>query len=158
MSKMRRLDFGCRPRAVISAMKALCVFPLILAPALAALAQTPPPTRDYTNIVDVYFSSRSATVSGEKRGELAKQFRRVPSDFRGHSVCAAMMGHADSAEGDDAAHLALSIARAEAVADVLIPLGAVRSRMEVQGMGIKQPVVPLPDPRNARVEVAFYPC
>lgn len=139
-------------------MKALCILPLILAPYSGVLAQTPPSTRDYTNIVDVYFSSRSANVSGEKQDELAKQFRRVPSDFPGYSVCASMMGHADSAEGDDAVQHSLSIARAEAVADLLIPLGAARSRMEVRGMGIKQPVVPLPDPRNARVEAAFYPC
>ncbi|WP_315759960.1 OmpA family protein [Sphingomonas sp. Y38-1Y] len=68
----------------------------------------------------------------------------------------AIEGHTDSS-GDQAANVALSSRRAQAVADYLVGQGVDRGRLEVKGVG---PASPLPghrasDPANRRVEAAL---
>jgi len=64
-------------------------------------------------------------------------------------------GHTDSS-GSEAANLALSLARAEAVRDALVARGIPRGGLRVRGLGSQRPVEGLSpaDPANRRIEFA----
>lgn len=67
----------------------------------------------------------------------------------------AITGHTD-ARGDEAANVALSLARARTVREALIARGVARGDLRARGLGSAQPVAGLDpaDPANRRIEFA----
>jgi outer membrane protein OmpA-like peptidoglycan-associated protein len=65
-------------------------------------------------------------------------------------------GHSDGAEGTS---LAISIARAEAIAKAFVDLGVNRARLSVTGVGNRKPLVPtdpgVREPQNRFVKVSI---
>ena len=114
---------------------------------LAAFA--PPRPRVFT----VYFDSSSERLTPETAPVL-EQVRQALAQFPAGEVI--VIGHTDRV-GPGERNDALSLERAQVVADLLIQLGVPPSQIQRQGRGPRDPLVPTADgvdePRNRRVEI-----
>ncbi len=110
---------------------------------------------------DVLFDFASSTLTPEATAKIKDVAERIGAGSRPVAV----IGYTDSI-GDDAANLALSLRRAEAVAAVLRAGTPPGTQVTTDGRGEKDPVAPnevggkdSPDGRakNRRVSVSFTP-
>jgi len=144
-----------RARETALARKEAELAAAVAADSLEASAQPPPSRKSgrrtiYT-LAGTAFASGSATVSGSAQASL----RRMAAII-GANRSIRIDAHTDS-QGADAANLALSRQRAEAVRDVLISAGLPRARITAVGKGEASPVANNGSAegraRNRRVEI-----
>lgn len=116
----------------------------------AVLATLPAAGRRWT----LRFATGATTLEPESQAE-------VPASLAASASRAAVeveiTGHTDQA-GQDAANDALSLARAEAVRDLLVAQGLTATFVRVVGRGARAPLVNVPgepEPANRRVEVVL---
>lgn len=133
-----------------------------LAAAVAAdeIPDASPPPRGTVGGRPVYtlagnaFGSGSANLTAQAQASL----RSLAAQLRGGSSAVAIEGHTDS-QGADAANLALSRQRAEAVRRVLEDAGLPGARLKAQGRGESAPVAENTSAdgraRNRRVEIVI---
>jgi len=108
---------------------------------------------------DVLFDFGSATLTPDATVKIKEVAGRIGAGARPVAV----VGYTDSV-GDDAANVALSVRRAEAVAAVLRPAGPSGIQVTTEGRGEREPVAPneaggkdSPEgrARNRRVSISF---
>ena len=93
-------------------------------------------------LASVFFDSGGAKVSEQGRdaiGAFIAEYKRRDCGAPAVTVT----GHADST-GNDAANQALSLRRAQAIADLLEQGGVPRAKLSVMGRGATQPLMVLP--------------
>jgi OmpA-OmpF porin, OOP family len=114
---------------------------------------TPPPVANYT----VYFDFDSWTVTGEQLTVLQQAIATARAGGQSHIT---IVGHTDTA-GSAAYNQALSLKRANVVAETLVDMGARREAIEVSGVGETDLAVPTKDgvreSRNRRAVVTLLP-
>lgn len=115
----------------------------------AVLAVVPPPGRLFT----LHFLAGATTLTPESQAEVPALLAEVAR----RGVCELeLTGHTDSV-GEALANDALSVARAEAAAALLVSQGLTAPFVRVVGRGERQLLVQTPDetpePRNRRVDV-----
>lgn len=127
-----------------------------LQPAAVAAAALPPPTNEACNqpIAGIVFFDFDSDVPPDSANQtLDAVVHNAASCGWQHLVVA---GHTDRA-GSDAYNQALSVRRANSVANLLGSKGVNRSTLEVSGHGESEPRVPTIDgernPQNRRVEI-----
>lgn len=108
---------------------------------------------------DVLFDFGSATLTPDATAKVKEVAGRIGPSSRPVAV----VGYTDSV-GDDAANVALSVRRAEAVAAVLRPAAPSGTQVTTEGRGEREPVAPneaggedSPEgrARNRRVTISF---
>jgi OmpA-OmpF porin, OOP family len=101
----------------------------------------------------LYFLSGPADLTPESRSVVP---RILDTAEKRASSGIDIIGHTDTM-GTDEKNIALSLARARRVADILVTHGVKPDRITIQGQGEKELMVSTPDntpePRNSRVEV-----
>jgi OOP family OmpA-OmpF porin len=114
----------------------------------AVLNTTPEAGRLFT----LHFQTGATTLTPESQAEVPALLEEV---VRRGAVELEITGHTDQT-GEDAANEALSLARAEAVRDLLVAQGLTATFVRVIGRGSRAPLVDAPGQdaaRNRRVEV-----
>jgi OOP family OmpA-OmpF porin len=95
----------------------------------------------------ILFRSGSARISDDSRAALAELADFITSCPQAPIY---IEGHTD-ADGEDRANLALSVSRAEAVADALTGLGVLPQRLYAVGYGESAPIAPNDTPQGKRL-------
>lgn len=120
-------------------------------PQMAAAA--PPPATDYT----VYFDLDSWSLTGEQLTVLQKAIETARAGGQSRIT---IVGHTDTS-GSATYNQALSVKRANIVAETLVSMGARREAIEISGVGEKDLAVQTPDgvkePKNRRAVVTLLP-
>jgi outer membrane protein OmpA-like peptidoglycan-associated protein len=120
-------------------------------PPVAAAA--PPPATDYT----VYFDLDSWSLTGE---QLTVLQNAIATARAGGQSRITVVGHTDTS-GSAIYNQALSVKRANIVAETLVSMGARREAIEISGVGEKDLAVQTPDgvkePKNRRAVVTLLP-
>jgi OmpA-OmpF porin, OOP family len=121
-------------------------------------AFTPPPAPAPTAAsFTVYFERNSRTLSNEQLETLRQVIATARS---GRQSRISVVGHTDAAGSADA-NQALSLRRANLVADALVDMGARRDAIQTSGAGAADPEVPTADgvkeAKNRRVVVTLLP-
>jgi OOP family OmpA-OmpF porin len=113
----------------------------------------PPPAANYT----VYFNFNSWTITGEQLTVLQQAIATARAGGQSHIT---IVGHTDTV-GSARYNQALSLRRANVVAETLVDMGARREAIEISGVGETDLAVPTPDgvrePKNRRAVVTLLP-
>ncbi|MFL5336472.1 MAG: OmpA family protein [Geminicoccaceae bacterium] len=119
----------------------------------AGAAVTPPPVREEARTYLVFFDWDRADLTDRARQVIAEA---AQATTRVQVTRIEVGGHTDTS-GTAAYNQALSVRRAQTVANELVRLGVPREAITVQGYGETRPLVPTADgvrePQNRRVEI-----
>lgn len=127
--------------------------PAVIVTPPATLQSLPP--RPSSIVEDIHFEPERATLPEDSRAELAHAADLISAH---PGVTVRVEGHADDSERDA---LALSVERAQQVAQELVALGVDPDRLVIRGLGIDAAIASSATPsgrqRNRRVEIVLGP-
>jgi len=117
-------------------------------------SSTPPPVSAPTSAsLTVYFETNSRTLNDEQRETLRQVIATARSGRQGRIT---VVGHSDATRSADS-NQALSLKRANLVADALVAMGARREAIETSATVDSEPATEAKGAKNRRVVVTLLP-